>query len=158
MKINHRVTAIISWGLLAAALIHLCFKWSSMPETTGVHFDGDGNFDVFASKKFIAYPFIVGIFFLLLLQLAAHSVRKLRIGLKVNAEGEAAFRERIMLLIDANRLFISLYAVYWAELVIYQHKLMQQPVAAGMMILFVLLIDVFRMIPVLKRKYPLSDE
>ena len=57
MRRVHRIICFISWGALLAAFIHLCLKWSSMPEVTGVHFDGDGNFDVFASKKFIAYPF-----------------------------------------------------------------------------------------------------
>lgn len=158
MNKKHKAAVLISWGLLAAAFIHLCFMWSSMPETTGVHFDSKGEFDVYASKRFIAYPFVIGGGFLLLLHLAALAVRKARIGLKVSPEGEAIFRERLMLLIDANRLFISLWAVYWVELVIYQHRLIELPVLIGMMVLFVMFFDICRLIPALKRKYPIADE
>ena len=154
----HKAAVLISWGLLAAVFIHLGFKWSSMPETTGVHFDSSGEFDVFASKKYIAYPFVIGVVFLLLLHLAALAVRKARIGLKINSEGETVLRERLMLLIDANRLFISLWAAYWTELVIYQHRPIELPVMIGLMILFVMFFDICRLAFSLRKKYPPDSE
>ena len=42
----HKAITFFIWGILATALIHLCIKWQSMPEITGVHFDSAGNFDV----------------------------------------------------------------------------------------------------------------
>ena len=157
MKNVHKAAALISWGLLAAALIHLCFKWDGMPEITGVHFDSEGEFDVYASKKYIAYPFVIAGVVLILLHLAAFATRRVKLGVKMNSEGEAKLRERIMLLIDANRLFVSAWAVYWVELVIYQHKLNETPVMSGMLLIFVLFIDICCTIPKLKRKYPLGD-
>ena len=125
-----------------------------MPEITGVHFDGDGNFDVFASKKYIVYPFIVGIVFLLLLQLGDRAARKVHLGVKINKDGESGFRGLTQILLDANKLFISAMSVYWAELVIYRHKMVQAPVIAAMLILFVMFIGVSAAVPVLKHKFP----
>ena len=158
MRRVHRLISFISWGALFAAFIHLCLKWSSMPEVTGVHFAGDGNFDVFASKKFIAYPFIVGIVFLLLIQLGDRAARKARLGVKMNKDGESIFRELIRLLLDTNKLFIGALAVYWVELVIYQHKMVLPPVIAAMMILFVMFISLCITVPVLKIYYPISKK
>ncbi len=157
MKNVHKAAVLISWGLLAAAMIHLCFKWEGMPEITGVHFGNEGEFDVFASKKYITYPFVIAGVVLILLHLAAFAARRVKLGVKINSEGETKLRERIMLLIDANRLFVSAWAVYWVELVIYQHKLNGIPITIGMLLLFVLFIDTCRTIPKLKQKYPLEE-
>jgi len=156
MKNIHKAAVLISWGLLCAALIHLCFKWGDMPDTTGVHFDSSGDFDVFASKKYIAYPFIIASIVLSLLHLGAFAARRAKLGVKMNSEGEVKLRERILLLLDANRLFVSAWAVYWVELVIYQHKLIEIPITVGMLLLFVLFIDTCCTIPKMKRKYPLT--
>ena len=155
MKKAHRIINIIAWGMLAAAFIHLCFKWSGMPETTGVHFDGEGEFDVYASKKYIAYPYIVGIVFLLLLQLGDRAARKVKLGVKTNEIGENILREEIRGLLDLNKLFVSGLAVYWSELVIYQHNMEERPVSFGMTLLFVAFLTVCTSIPVIKRIYPL---
>ena len=157
MKKLHKTIAAISWGMLAAAFIHLCFKWSSMPEITGVHFDGDGEFDVFASKKYIAYPYIVGIVFLFLLNLGSRAANKVKLGVKMNDKGEHVLRELICLLLDANCIFISGMAVYWSELVIYQHKMIELPVIVAMIVLFVMFLNICISVPVLKIIYPLRS-
>ena len=158
MKKLHRIINLLSWGVLLAAFVHLCIKWSSMPETTGVHFDSDGYFDVYASKKYVAYPFIVGVVFLLLLQLGDRAARKVRLGVKMNSDGEGIFRELIRLLLDANKLFISGMAAYWVELVIYQHKMVEIPVTMGMLILLVMFLSLCISVPILKLKYPLIQQ
>ncbi len=155
MKKFHLLINIIAWGILAAAFIHLCFKWNNMPEITGVHFDSDGEFDVYASKKYVAYPYIVGIVFLLLLQLGDIAARKVKLGVKTNAKGESILREEIRGLLDLNKLFVSGLAVYWSELVIYQHNMEERPVSFGMTLLFVAFLTVCTSIPVIKRIYPL---
>ena len=156
MKKFHRIVTGISWGALLAAFIHLCFKWSSMPETTGVHFDGSGNFDVYASKRFIAYPFIVGIFFLTLLCIGSRAVKKVKLGVKTNAKGENILRELIHILPDPNKLFISSMAVYWTELVIYQHSMSAKSVSVAMIALLVTFLSVCISIPVIKRIFPIK--
>jgi len=156
MKKLHRIVNIIAWGMLAAAFIHLCFKWNSMPEITGVHFDSDGEIDVYASKKYIAYPYIVGTAFLLLIQLGDMAARKVRLGLKIASKGESIFRDEIRGLLDLNKLFVSGLAVYWSELVIYQHSLWELPVMAGMLILFAAFLTVCVSVTVIKHIYPLT--
>ena len=158
MKKVHRIIGYISWAALAAAFIHLCFKWSSMPEITGVHFDSEGEFDVYASKKYIAYPFIVGIVFLLLLHFASNAAATIRLGVKINEKGEGIIREIIGCLLDANKLFISAFAVYWVELVIYQHPLNEKAASFSIITLFVIFLSVCLSIPVLKRLYPCKNE
>ncbi|MBP3747554.1 MAG: hypothetical protein J6I47_08855 [Ruminococcus sp.] len=157
MKKVHRIINFIAWGLLAAVLVHLCFKWGSMPEITGVHFDSSGNFDVYASKKYIAYPFIVGIVFLLLLQLGDIAAKKVRLGVKMSAKGEGILRELIRILLDMNKLFISFMAGFWVELVIYQHKMIEPVVTAGMLLLFVMFLTVCISVPILKLLYPVIE-
>lgn len=154
MKKLHRIINIIAWGILAAAFIHLCFKWGSMPEITGVHFDDEGEFDVYASKKYVAYPYIVGIVFLLLLQLGDIAARKAKLGLKTNAKGESIFRDEIRGLLGLNKLFISGMAAYWSELVIYQHSLTESAVMCGMLLLFVAFLTVCISAPILKIIFP----
>ena len=150
----HRVVNIVAWGVLLAVFVHLCIKWSSMPETTGVHFDGEGRFDVYANKNYVAYPFIIGIFFMLLLQLGDRAAKKSRLGVKVSPGGEGKLRESIRLLLDANKLFIIGLAAYWAELVIYQHNMKTEIVSAAMIVLFVMFLTVCVSVPVLKKIYP----
>lgn len=150
----HRIINIIAWGVLLAVFVHLCIKWDGMPETTGVHFDSEGRFDVYASKKFIAYPFVIGIVFLLLLQLGDSAAKKARLGVKMNSDGERKLREGIRLLLDANKLFISGIAAYWAELVIYQQNMKQRSVSAAMTVLFVMFLTLCISVPVLKRIHP----
>ncbi len=157
MKKVHRIINFIAWGLLAAVLVHLCFKWGSMPEITGVHFDSSGNFDVYASKKYIAYPFIVGIVFLLLLQLGDIAAKKVRLGVKMSAKGEGILRELIRILLDMNKLFISFMAGFWVELVIYQHKMIEPVVTSGMLLLFVMFLTVCISVPILKLLYPVIE-
>lgn len=151
---KHRTIEAISWGLLAGAFIHLCFKWKSMPEITGVHFDSDGEFDVFASKKYICYPYIIAIVFLLLLHLGSRAARKISLGVKMNAKGENILRELVFFLLDANCLFVSGLAAYWSELVIYQHKMIEGPVILAMAILFLMFLIICISVPVLKKIYP----
>ena len=155
MKKFHLLINIIAWGILVAAFIHLCFKWSSMPEITGVHFDGEGEFDVYASKKYIAYPYIVGIVFLLLLQLGDRAARKVKLGVKTNEKGESILREEIRGLLDLNKLFISGCAAFWSELVIHQHNMPERLVSVCMIVLFVAFLTVCTSIPVIKKIYPI---
>ncbi|MBE6865309.1 MAG: hypothetical protein E7495_12280 [Ruminococcus flavefaciens] len=153
----HKAITFFSWGLLAAVLIHLCFKWQSMPEITGVHFDSSGNFDVYASKKYIAYPFIVGIVFMILLHFGDMAAKKVRLGVKMSAKGEGILRELIRILLDMNKLFISFMAGFWVELVIYQHKMIEPVVTAGMLLLFVMFLTVCISVPILKLLYPVIE-
>ena len=154
----HKAITFFSWGILATALIHLCIKWQSMPEITGVHFDSSGNFDVYASKKYIAYPFIVGIVFMILLHFGDMAAKKVRIGVKMSAKGEGILRDLIRILLDMNKLFISTFAVYWVELFIYQHKMCETVVVPGMLLLFVMFLTVCISVPILKRLYPLIED
>lgn len=153
----HKAITFFSWGILATALIHLCIKWQSMPEITGVHFDSSGNFDVYASKKYIAYPFIVGIVFLLLLHFGDMAAKKGRLGVKMSAKGEGILRDLIRILLDMNKLFISTFAVYWVELVIYQHKMCETVGVTGMLLLFVMFLTVCISVPILKLLYPVIE-
>ena len=153
----HKAITFFSWGILATALIHLCIKWQSMPEITGVHFDSSGNFDVYASKKYIAYPFIVGIVFMILLHFGDMAAKKVRIGVKMSAKGEGILRDLIRILLDMNKLFIRTFAVYWVELVIYQHKMCETVGVTGMLLLFVMFLTVCISVPILKLLYPVIE-
>lgn len=157
MRKIHLIINLISFGILAAAFVHLCIKWSSMPEITGIHFDSEGNFDVYASKKYVAYPFIVAIVFMLLLLLGDKAARKVRLGVKMNQRGEYLLRESIRLLLDANKLFICATAAYWVELVIYQRKMNEIPVTAAMLVLFVMFLSLCISVPIFKHLNPVND-
>ena len=111
----------------------------------------------YASKKYIAYPFIVGIVFMILLHFGDMAAKKVRIGVKMSAKGEGILRDLIRILLDMNKLFISTFAVYWVELVIYQHKMCETVGVTGMLLLFVMFLTVCISVPILKLLYPVIE-
>ena len=123
LRAVHIAMTAAAWGVLLASLIHLAFIWGSLDETLGVHFDSEGEFDVFASKCFIAYPYAVGFGALLLCGAADFVIRKIKVSSKLDETGTELARGALYIHIDVIKLTLSVFWAYWAHCVKVQHKL-----------------------------------
>ncbi len=119
--IQHIITNIISFGALGVMLVWFLLSYAELPERIGVHFAGDGSFDVIADRIYGAYPFVMGFGLMLifsLLTLAANKVK--RIGMNVDDMGELKARMIIIETLDVFKLVWSMFFSIWAYSVIHQ--------------------------------------
>lgn len=124
IKITHITITAVAWGLFFFSLIRLLIVYNSLAEEIGVHFDGKGEFDVIASKKFVAYPYAVSLISLVLCEILALFSQKVNIGLKISEIGEKKIREALIILLDTFKFGYSFfYAGVWADCVIRQYFL-----------------------------------
>ena len=112
-----------AWGLagLSLAWFLIALLWLKSP--IGVHFDSDGNFDVFDSKLYGFYPHLINLLCIGITALADFLTGKINPGLKVTPQGETAARTAIWLSIGFGRFGVVLMFCYWNALVIFQHAL-----------------------------------
>ena len=95
VNIIHKTINIISWCLVLIGIIRLCLLYNSLPNQVGVHFAADGSFDVIVNKSnllYIGYPYIISIIIILLSDLFIYLSNKIRLGLKINNDGENIIR------------------------------------------------------------------
>ncbi len=114
------VVSILTWSILSVSLVYLLCIWNTIPDIIGVHFASDGAFDVFDSKYYIAYPYAAGFGFLFLLEIASVSVRKARSGMKLSEAGERRLKLSLSFLLNALKLYVSVFFSYWAHCVMAQ--------------------------------------
>lgn len=124
VKIIHIVITIMAWGILIYSLIHLLITYQSLAEEIGVHFGGNGEFDVIDNKRYIAYPYIVSLIFLVLGELFAFLTWKIKMGIKISEIGEKKMRSAFVMLLDLMKVCISFFfAGVWADRVMRQRPL-----------------------------------
>lgn len=123
-KIIHNAAAVLKWGIFAAAILRIAFKWSSLPEMIGVHFASDGTFDVTAEKYYAFYPYVITLVTLLLSWAGAFAATKVKTGMKLSGKGDFIFRAAIVLLIDVVSLvLVVFFGGVWVDCVLRQHPL-----------------------------------
>ena len=136
----HRILFFISTAMLAGSLIFYLIRWGSLPSQIGVHFDGDGNFDVIESKMYGFYPHIIGGIITAGIAIAQSVISKKKTGLDITGKGEELFRAELLLTLD---IFLMLWCVLfsmWSRSVALQIPLPTEAVnkfagAAGILIL-----------------------
>ena len=123
-KTAHISLTAAAWGIFAVSLIRTAAVLKTLSDEIGVHFASDGSFDVFASKRYIAYPYIITLLALLFCETIAHFSPKMRLGLKVSEAGARKIISALKLQTDAAKLCVSFFfAGVWADCVIRQRPL-----------------------------------
>lgn len=153
-----KLHAILHNAAYAIAGLSLCWFllslfWLKSP--IGIHFDGNGNFDVIDSKFYGFYPHGINLLVLGITALFSFLAGKVRTGIKVTEEGEAKLTDAFRFSLDWGRLLLVIFFSYWNALVITQHPL--KPIVPGtililMMMGLVVLIGVFIIIRIRYRR------
>ena len=138
IKILHIALTVIAWGIFTASLIRIAAVWSSLPDRLGIHFADDGEFDVFDSKSYALYPYLVSIVALVFCEVSVLLSKKIKMGLKISEKGDLIIRTALKMLLDICKLgFSFFFAGVWADCVIRQRPLDPDIPAAVMLIMFI---------------------
>ncbi len=106
--------------ILFIAMIWFLAVLGKLPDTMGVHFAPDGNFDVYASKMYGFYPFAVGFGTMIIFLLFEKISAKIKTGVKVTEKGEHILRALLRIYSRFIIWIISLLFTRWAYSVITQ--------------------------------------
>ena len=90
-------------------------KWSSLPREIGIHFGGDGDFDVVAAKVFGFYPHVIGLIVLAGMTVAFIVVRRRKTGLKITEKGEAIFKSELILTLELFLMYCMALVAVWTR-------------------------------------------
>ena len=127
LKVLNVGATILAWGILALGFVRMLIAYPSLPESLGMHFGPNGEFDLFGNKAEIFtlfYPCIVSLIFLIVYEVLAFISKRVKTGLKINETGERMIREAIAILLDVLKwIFSFFYAGVWVDCVIHQHAL-----------------------------------
>jgi hypothetical protein len=124
LKKVHKYVTIFAWFALGLSLVWFATSYPNLPDEIGIHFDGDGNFDVHAEKYYGLYPYAVVLITLILCGLASKLSKKVRFGLDISDEGEEMVKAGLTLYLDIFKTaYLIFYGFVWAECIIYQHSL-----------------------------------
>ena len=122
--IGHVAANVIAFGVLGLFLIRFLLAYGGLPEHIGVHFGGEGNFDVYSYKVFGFYPFVAGFGLLLIFSLLSLAANKIKhIGVRVNKTGEMKIRMIIIEALDTMKMIWALFFSMWAYCVICQDSM-----------------------------------
>ncbi len=130
---------LLVWGMLLGSLVYLLCIWRTLPQTIGVHFASDGSFDVYDSKWYIAYPYVVGFGLLGLLERGIAVSRKVSSGMPLHEVGEKHLKTAIGILLRALKLYVSVFFTHWACCVMTQtplNQLFSRIIAWAVIVLF----------------------
>ena len=126
-KTLHIGITALTWGMFAVGLVKMLVAYPSLPETLGVHFGPNGEFDLFADKTdtfTLFYPCIVSFVFPAIFEVLTFVSKRVKPGLKVNETGERKIREAIVFLLDVLKSVVSFFfAGVWVDCVVRQHAL-----------------------------------
>ncbi len=126
-KILHIGITALTWGMFAVGFARMLLAYPSLPETLGVHFGPNGEFDLFSDKTdmfTLFYPCIVSFVFPAIFEVLTFISKRVKPGFKVNETGERKIRETVVFLLDVLKLVVSfLFAGVWVDCVIRQHAL-----------------------------------
>ena len=109
-----------AWGIAAVSLLWFLLALIRLKSPIGVHFDGNGQFDVIDSKFYGFYPHAINALCIGITALADFLTDKIRTGLKVSEYGESLLKTTVHLCWGWGRLLIVLFFAYWNALVILQ--------------------------------------
>lgn len=136
IKIIHIALTVIAWGIFITSLIRIVIVWNSLPDRIGIHFDTNGEFDVFDSKSNAAYPYIVTLGALVFCEVSALLSKKIKMGVKISEKGDKKIRAALRMLLDITKLgFSFFFSGVWADCVIRQRPLNTNIPAAAMLIM-----------------------
>ena len=137
IKTIHIVLTVIAWGIFISSLIRIAVVWKSLPDTLGIHFADNGEFDVIGSKNWTLYPYLVSIGALVLCEVSALLSKKIKTGIKISEKGDKKIRTALGMFLDISKLgFSFFFSGVWADCVIRQHPLNTHIPAAVMWIMF----------------------
>lgn len=127
LKVFHFGAAILVWGIFVVGFVRMLIAYPSLPETVGMHFGPNGEFDLFGNKTdtfALFYPCILSLVVLVVLEVFAFVSKRVKTGLNVNETGERMIREAIAILLDVLKWIFSFFnAGVWVDCVIRQHAL-----------------------------------
>jgi len=110
----HRIFLLVSILILTASLVFYLIKWNSFPNEIGVHFDGDGQYDVVSSKFYGFYPHVVGGIFTAGIAFVDYLVSRKKTGLKISSKGESVFKTELILVLDVLSVLFSVFFANWS--------------------------------------------
>ena len=111
----HRIFFAINLLIWVGCLIYYILKFGSLPDEIGIHFGGNGDFDVIASKVYGFYPHLIGGIITLGLAVAFHIIPKKSSGLKMRGRGEEIFRAEVMFTLDVLHMMCLLLFAFWTR-------------------------------------------
>ena len=158
-RVLHIIANVIAFGLLGGFLVYFLISYGALPERIGVHFDGDGNFDVIMEKIFGLYPFVAGGGLLLAFSLLSLAVNKVkRLGLRVDEKGEMLIRTTVTEALDMFKLLWSVLFSMWSYCVINQVR-MDLNIRDMLIMLFLALFPITAAVVIITaRKHRIKDE
>ncbi|MBQ5317196.1 MAG: hypothetical protein J6I96_06555 [Oscillospiraceae bacterium] len=107
-------------AVFLAGMIRFVIAITGMPDVIGVHFDGGGNFDVYESKYYGFYPFIIGFVAISLLLCADKVSGKRNSGMALGEKGEKVFKVILYTSSDLIKILMCIFALNWSDSVIKQ--------------------------------------
>ena len=107
----HRILFFADVLLLFSTLVYYLIKWGSLPDDIGIHFAGDGSFDVVASKVLGFYPHLIGGLIIGGIALADRFIIKKGTGLRLSEKGEHLLKAEVLLTLDV---FLFLWCIYFS--------------------------------------------
>lgn len=121
MSRAHFIFTALSWFIFAVDLLYFLMNYGSLPEEAGVHFSGRFEFDVYDSKAYGFYPFIITLIALVIIKAAAFAAERVKLGAKVTKQGDILMRYIFIVTLDLEGIMIALmFAYYWSLSVIRQ--------------------------------------
>ncbi len=121
MQKIHRMLGAMAWTVLLISLFRMILSYGSLPQEIGVHFGRDGQFDVIANKIYAFYPIIVSFIVVILGELAAYAVGKVKAGMKISLRGQNQLRAVILIFIHALKIGVLIFfSIMWTNCVIKQ--------------------------------------
>ena len=140
----HLILCSAAWLLFAGCLIRFLAVYGSLADEIGVHFDGNGDFDVIDKKVFGFYPFLISLITLVICSVLAILVRKVSVGKNMTERGERLSRSAVMLYFDFFQLVMAVFfSGVWSDCVIHQQPLNTYIPVILLFITFGLLIALF---------------
>jgi hypothetical protein len=122
----HLILLSISIAILLASLIFFLIKWSALPAEIGMHFGGDGNFDVTASKWYGFYPHVIGGLAIGGITFSGWLIGRKPMGMKITEQGEMLCKTELTAALDILAVLISLFFGNWSRCVSLQSPINEQ--------------------------------
>ena len=127
MKI-HLTTSVLALLIIFTSIIKSSLSWPSLPDNIGVHFAGDGSFDVFVDKNnliFILYPYIISLIVIILCGILIYALGKVKVSPKISKVQELKIKTAIAIQVDVffKMIWIYFLSVVWPSCIIKQQFL-----------------------------------
>ncbi|MDO4864645.1 MAG: hypothetical protein Q4A05_10800 [Ruminococcus sp.] len=113
--IIHRILYAVNALILLGSVGFFLSKWSSLPREIGIHFGGDGDFDVVAAKVFGFYPHVIGAIIFAGMTVAFIVIRRKKTGLKITEKGENIFKAELIITLELFLMYCMMLVVMWTR-------------------------------------------